>query len=343
LPMQAFGVDADVDALCRRRRVQEPSTEAPRSEHVRRAAKHSDIEDITRRRHFEAKGTTISGDGSPPPRQRTRLPHSRSGEVLPVDSRTYDMPSDGRCSRRYLDETSRAKYYAEIIGRAASSSDRSLGHTSSAVKETGLPLGIRRVLAATLPNNLPTDVAERIKADVEAQVHCRFGARKTAVVPLRSKEQRRTPNYRAEQHNLMQQFAEQRHLIAGESCEGHPKFLETSPGRLASLHEVPDESPAPLTYEELVSQLLARKAKEQATNKSREEHRVSLHESALAAEAAEEVARHEEVAEGLPTLLTSRSRRTSQPLDQSRRHSWPWSEDSDKLGAEFFEDPSPSL
>lgn len=203
--MQVFGVDADVDALCSRRRIKAPNPEATRTEHFQRAARHGDIVDITRRRRFEAKGAAGASVASllqhdvvlsAPP---LSLPRSRSGGILP-NSDTYDMPIAGRCSRRYFDGTTRAKCYAELVGRSRLPRDGSPTESSRDAEDPGLPLALRRVLAATMPGSCNPDFSyqalEHLKMKVEAKVRHRYTERRS-VSPCRQRMSRKMPEGRA--------------------------------------------------------------------------------------------------------------------------------------------------
>lgn len=193
--MEAFGVQADVDAMSRRRRVSCPEgAAATRAEVGRRAARYGDIVDQLHRRHFAAEGPAGSSlgpqlagtaGGSTPLRRRLRAPappgaEARGGPapkqgILPEASETYDEAGSG-FGRRFFDESCRAQRYAELLGRAGGArlvpvtwdlSSCDLGD------DPRLPLALRRVLRALLPRagdpDFSGEAAEQLRAQVEAE------------------------------------------------------------------------------------------------------------------------------------------------------------------------------
>lgn len=185
LSMQVFGVEADIDAICRRRRIQAPCPPPTRAEIGRRATTHGDIGDVLHRGRCAAPGSSsaqaaqlVHGYAEAPTPATTQLSPRRSGEILPTGSETYDLPANGQRNRHYFDQTVKAKYYAELIGRSPSPGDHSPDRSSQGAGDRGLPLAFRRVLSATLPTSLDHDfsrlAAEQIKATVEAKVRRRY-------------------------------------------------------------------------------------------------------------------------------------------------------------------------
>lgn len=215
LPMQVFGVDADIDALCSRRHIQAPCSRATRAEIGRRAAMHGDIEDVIRRRRVPipgkdgaAVGQLVQGEAEPlssPP----LLSRQRSGYILPLDSETYDLPTSGHKNRKYFDGTVRAKCYAELIGRSTAPDDRSPERGPNGADDKGLPLALRRVLSATMPSGLVDEARVKLEAKVRQRLskclHRRGGS---------DERRKRSPEqYRSTQPAQEQQQEQLPHLL----------------------------------------------------------------------------------------------------------------------------------
>lgn len=217
--MQVFGVDVDVDALGRRKRVSKPKAVATLAEVHRRAASYGDIVDISGKKRFPKMPSDPAGqkpsvedqafdvDGQPR-RCRAAVAGCRGRVacgILPADAESYDVLLRRRA---FFDGPVHAEHYARLLGRPGvgpKEEDRLVPPSCSALgdlEEGQLPLHVRRVLEALLPGKsdaalrgLHPEVFDRVCAQVEDMVLERLYARAprrrrggatrpTAVVPV---------------------------------------------------------------------------------------------------------------------------------------------------------------
>lgn len=191
ITMRSFGVQPDVDASCRRRKVSPSHATATREQVGRRAAQYGDIVDIMGRRRFPASasrdeaGAVLRGDpvasaaSSPAPPSRERS----CEDVLPYGSPTYDLPT-GRKARAYFDHSIRAGQYAELLGRPGQEKAQ-LADEIEDSDTAGMDPRVRRVMQALMPTKsrnprVNHEAVEKIWAEVEAMVapHGQTGRRR---------------------------------------------------------------------------------------------------------------------------------------------------------------------
>jgi len=132
-----------------------------------------------------------------------RMPASRkgSGDILPTDAETYDFSAGGRGNRKYFDGSFKARRYAELIGREASTTEANVSADACGREDRTLPLAFRRVLSATLPSSRSCGVSDQaalqFKADLEARLAQHLGTMRASTGRRTIKQREYRPARRA--------------------------------------------------------------------------------------------------------------------------------------------------
>lgn len=278
--MQAFGVEAGVEAMSRKKQVAKPRAVATLSDVRRRAAQYSDIVDIAPKRRVQSPSTEGTQKTSPEVeavdidaqrRRRPLAPGRRAAQsVLPSDAASYDGPARGR--RSFFDGAVHAERYARLLGRPDADEDEEdvlpIDPSKSALCELEagtVPIHIVRMVEALLPGKsdramqgMPPEVFDRVRMQVMQMVNERLAHR---AVPKSSVCRLKRPSVESSSTAPGLEPVQLGHddsLLEDESdsLESSPCMQGTTPGDV-DMGNVPADAPAQLRPTEELPTLLS--------------------------------------------------------------------------------------